>query len=69
MKKFSLSFVIIVSLLLININVYSQSYTLSKANSSITVSGTSSLHDWDVVSNSFNGKIQIKDISTGQLES
>jgi len=69
MKKLNISLVIIVCLLLININVYSQSYTLSKANSSITVSGTSSLHDWDVVSNSFNGKIQIKDISTGQLES
>lgn len=69
MKKLNISLVIIVCLLLININVYSQSYSLSKTNSTITVSGTSSLHDWDVVSNSFNGKIQIKDITTGQLES
>jgi polyisoprenoid-binding protein YceI len=49
--------------------VYSQGYTLNKTNSSITVSGTSSLHDWDVISNNFNGKIQLKDISTGEIES
>lgn len=69
MKKLNNSIVIIISLLLLNVNVFSQNYTLSKTNSTITVSGTSSLHDWDVISNSFNGKIQIKDFTSGQVES
>jgi polyisoprenoid-binding protein YceI len=49
--------------------VYSQSYTLNKSNSSITVSGTSSLHDWDITSNDFTGKIKLQDAINGRLES
>ena len=55
-------------MLLLNTRVNSQNFTLNKANSSITVSGTSNLHDWDVISNNFSGKLQINDITTGQLE-
>jgi len=69
MKKLNRSLVIIVCLLLININMYSQSYSLSKTNSTITVSGTSSLHDWDVISNNFSGKMELKDFTVGHLES
>jgi polyisoprenoid-binding protein YceI len=56
-------------MLLLSIKVHSQDYTLNKTNSTITVSGTSSLHDWDVISNNFNGKIQLKDFTTGEIES
>ena len=55
-------------MLLLNTQVNSQNFTLNKANSLITVSGTSNLHDWDVISNNFSGKLQINDITTAQLE-
>jgi len=68
MKKVSLSIVALFSMLLLSSIVYSQDYNLDKTNSTITVSGTSSLHDWDVISNDFSGKIQLKDFSTGHIE-
>lgn len=69
MKKTSIISIVFLSMLLLSMKVHSQGYNLNKTNSSITVSGTSSLHDWDVISNNFNGKIQLKDISTGEIES
>lgn len=68
MKNINISTVVLLLMLLFNINLYSQDYTINKANSTITVSGTSSLHDWDIISNRFSGKIQIKDFTTGQIE-
>lgn len=68
MKNVNISTVVLLLMLLFNIKVYSQDYTINKANSTITVSGTSSLHDWDIISNSFSGKIQLKDFTTGQIE-
>lgn len=68
MKKVSILTVVFFSTLLLSINVNSQNHTLSKASSTITVSGTSSLHDWDVVSNNFSGKINISDFTTGDIE-
>ncbi|TJY36247.1 YceI family protein [Pontimicrobium aquaticum] len=68
MKKRSIIIVVIFSLLLLNVKAYSQSYVLDKSNSTITVSGTSSLHDWDIISNNFSGNIQLKDSVTAQIE-
>lgn len=68
MKKISTSAIVIISLLLFNIKAYSQNYTLYKSNSTITVSGTSSLHDWDIISKDFNANILFKDFETAQIE-
>ncbi|OUR92329.1 hypothetical protein A9Q87_07555 [Flavobacteriales bacterium 34_180_T64] len=39
--------------------VHSQEYILNNQNSQLTVSGTSSLHDWDIVAEAQNGTIEI----------
>ena len=67
MKKSSLTLIVLLTILLINVNVYSQSYSLDNTTSQITVSGTSSLHDWDVISNNFNGTT-LFNITTNQIE-
>jgi polyisoprenoid-binding protein YceI len=69
MKKLNLSKAVVFFMLLLSIEVCSQDYTLDKSNSSITVSGTSSLHDWDVISNDFTGDMKLKDVLNGKLES
>ena len=67
MKTISNSIMILCSILLLSINVHSQNYILNKSNSSLTVSGTSNLHDWDVISNDFSGKIQLKDFTSAEI--
>lgn len=63
MKKSSLTLIVLLSILLVNINVNSQNYSLNKTTSQIKVSGTSSLHDWDIISNNFSGSLLINDTS------
>ena len=55
-------------LFLIPLFIGAQNFSLSNS-SSIIVSGTSSLHDWDVISNNFSGKMELKDFTVGHLES
>ncbi|WP_347925122.1 YceI family protein [Pontimicrobium sp. SW4] len=69
MKKLSISKVAVFFMLLLSIEVCSQDYTLNKSSSTITVSGTSSLHDWDVISNDFTGHMKLQDVLNGKLES
>ena len=47
--------------------MYSQNYKIVKSNSTITVSGTSTIHDWDVISKDFNANILFKDFDTNQI--
>ena len=51
---------------LFTIQLNSQNYSLNQKESSITISGTSSLHDWDVVAKDFAGTLKLKD--EGNLE-
>jgi polyisoprenoid-binding protein YceI len=68
MKKVNISIMVMFFMLLLNTQMNSQNFSLNKANSTLTVSGTSNLHDWDIISNNFSGKLQISDITTAQIE-
>lgn len=67
MFKLKLSVLLFLGLFLYTTNGVGQQLKLSTTNSSITVSGTSSLHDWDVVSESFSGTIQVMDFTTAEI--
>jgi len=45
-----------------------QEFNLSNGESTLTVLGTSSLHDWHLVAENQSGKISFKDIEAGQIE-
>lgn len=45
-----------------------QQYSLVNKESSLTVLGTSSLHDWHVTAEQQNGKIIFKNLETGEIE-
>lgn len=51
---------IIFSLLTFSLSLAAQEYTSRQNESSMKVSGTSTLHDWDIVVESFAGKATIK---------
>lgn len=59
MVKFKTLSFLITTILLVQ-TLHSQNFNLSN-NSSITISGTSSLHDWDVEVESFSGNILFND--------
>lgn len=48
--------------------VYSQTYTLNNQASKITVSGTSSLHDWDIDAEEQKGQIVLTSVDELKLE-
>ncbi|MDO5972474.1 YceI family protein [Flavivirga aquimarina] len=48
--------------------IQAQEFNLINSESSLTVSGTSSLHDWDIVAEKQDGKISFKDVETCQVE-
>ena len=52
---------------LIPLFIGAQNFSLSN-NSSIIVSGTSSLHDWDVKAENFNGEIIFEDLNSGVIK-
>lgn len=52
--------VIIFSLLIFSLGVSAQDFTSRQAESSMKVSGTSTLHDWDINVETFTGKATIK---------
>ncbi|WP_111310018.1 YceI family protein [Confluentibacter sediminis] len=45
-----------------------QEFNLVKGESSLTVLGTSSLHDWHIVAENQSGKITFKNLEAGQIE-
>ena len=45
-----------------------QQYNLSNQESTLTVYGTSSLHDWHITTENQNGKIVFKDINASDIE-
>ena len=47
--------------------IYSQEFNLSIQESTLTVLGTSSLHDWHVVAEKQNGKITFKNLENGDV--
>ncbi len=66
--KNKISKLIIVFVFLLPNFLVAQSFSLSN-NSTIVVSGTSSLHDWDVIAEQFTGKIVFEDLQKGILKS
>ncbi|OIQ29697.1 MAG: hypothetical protein BM564_05680 [Bacteroidetes bacterium MedPE-SWsnd-G2] len=69
MFKLKLSVLLLLGVFFFTTNGVAQQLKLSTTNSSVTVSGTSSLHDWDVVSESFSGTIKINDFTQAEIES
>ncbi len=57
-----------VLLFLIPIYIQAQTFNLKNTESTVTVFGTSSLHDWHVVAETKSGQIIFKDLETGELE-
>lgn len=53
--------------LISNLSV-AQQFNLNNQESTLTVYGTSSLHDWHIVTENQNGKIVFKDINTSDIE-
>lgn len=45
-----------------------QEFNLINGESTLTVLGTSSLHDWHVTAEKQSGKINFKDVNTGQID-
>lgn len=48
--------------------IQAQEFNLINGESTLTVLGTSSLHDWHVTAEKQSGKISFKNIETGQIE-
>ncbi|GAA3645974.1 YceI family protein [Flavivirga jejuensis] len=48
--------------------IQAQEFNLINSESSLTVSGTSSIHDWDISAEKQDGKISFKDVKTCQVE-
>lgn len=59
--------VFIVLFLVSNLSI-AQQFNLNNQESTLTVYGTSSLHDWHIVTENQNGKIVFKDINTSDIE-
>ncbi|MDE3743907.1 YceI family protein [Maribacter polysaccharolyticus] len=57
-KPFNKSILLLFSLLLTQ-TIFSQEFKLSKTGSSMTVLGTSSIHDWEIVAEEQSGTIQL----------
>ncbi|WP_053971684.1 YceI family protein [Mangrovimonas sp. ST2L15] len=57
----------IVALLLCPISSIGQSFKIQKTGSSIIISGTSSLHDWDIEAEDYSGTIEFSDLAAGQI--
>ncbi|WP_239970615.1 YceI family protein [Confluentibacter citreus] len=45
-----------------------QEFNLANGESTLTILGTSSLHDWEIVSENKSGKISFKNLEAGQIE-
>jgi polyisoprenoid-binding protein YceI len=45
-----------------------QEFSLANGESTVTILGTSSLHDWHIDAESKSGKISFKNVETGQVE-
>ena len=68
-KKVSATILNVMILLVITINLtQAQEFNLVKGESTLTVLGTSSLHDWHVTAENQSGKITFKNLETGQIE-
>ncbi|WP_372753191.1 YceI family protein [Mariniflexile sp.] len=48
--------------------VNAQEFSLINGESTLTVLGTSSIHDWEVTAEKQSGKISFKDINAGQID-
>lgn len=66
-KTSSLLSLIIFIVLTVNLS-QAQTYNLSKQESTLTVFGTSNIHDWKVTAENQSGKISFKNLSEGLLE-
>src|SRR5690606_5044184 len=49
-------------------SIQAQELNLVKGESTISVLGTSSLHDWEVVAENKSGKISFKNLEVGQID-
>ena len=68
-KKMTVKILNILALFVMAIGaVQAQELNLAKGESSLSVLGTSSLHDWEVVAENQSGKISFKNMETGQID-
>lgn len=68
-EKMSKRILSLVILFVITINsTQAQEFNLVKGESTLSVLGTSSLHDWEVVAENQSGKITLKNAEAGQIE-
>jgi len=65
LKKIAQALVVIV----FTINIQAQEFSLVNSESSLTVSGTSSLHDWDIKAEQLNGNINFENIEACKIKS
>ena len=47
---------------------FAQTFKLDAGNSSLTVDGTSSLHDWQIEAEAYNGGVSFSDIETASID-
>ncbi|WP_100612839.1 YceI family protein [Confluentibacter lentus] len=68
-KKVSARVLSIMVLFVITVNsIQAQEFSLANGESTLTVLGTSSLHDWHVDAENQSGKISFKNLEAGQIE-
>lgn len=68
-KKVSARILSLMVLFFITVNfTQAQEFNLVNGESTLTVLGTSSLHDWEIISETKSGKISFKNLEAGQIE-
>ncbi len=68
-KKISKRVFSLMVLFMITVNLtQAQEFNLANGESTLTILGTSSLHDWEIVSENKSGKISFKNLEAGQIE-
>ena len=69
LKKTNSSVLTLIAFIALTFNLsQAQTFNLSNQESSLTVLGTSSLHDWHITAENQGGKISFKNLSEGSLE-
>lgn len=68
-KKISARILSVMVLIVLTVNsIQAQEFSLVKGESALSVLGTSSLHDWEVVAENQSGKISFKNVESGQID-
>lgn len=68
-KKVSARILSVMVLFAVTINsIQGQEFNLAKGESTLSVLGTSSLHDWEIVAENQSGKISFKNVESGQID-